>query len=112
MTHPFLAAVAAELSRRGFATLRYQFPYMERGGKRPDPPAIAHATVRAAVDAARLSLPDLPVIAGGKSFGGRMTSQAQAKAPNAGRLRPGISRFSAAPGGPAFTGASQAPVRC
>ena len=81
MTHPFLAAVAAELSRRGFATLRYQFPYMERGGKRPDPPAIAHATVRAAVDAARLSLPDLPVIAGGKSFGGRMTSQAQAKAP-------------------------------
>ncbi len=81
MTHPFLAAVAAELSRRGFATLRYQFPYMERGGKRPDPPAIARATVRAAVDAARLSLPDLPVIAGGKSFGGRMTSQAQAKAP-------------------------------
>ncbi len=81
MTHPFLAAVAAELSRRGFATLRYQFPFMERGGKRPDPPAIAHATVRAAVDAARLSLPDLPVIAGGKSFGGRMTSQAQAKAP-------------------------------
>ncbi len=81
MTHPFLAAVAGELSRRGFATLRYQFPYMERGGKRPDPPAIAHATVRAAVDAARLSLPDLPVIAGGKSFGGRMTSQAQAKAP-------------------------------
>ncbi len=81
MTHPFLAAVAAELSRRGFATLRYQFPYMERGGKRPDRPAIAHATVRAAVDAARLSLPDLPVIAGGKSFGGRMTSQAQAKTP-------------------------------
>ncbi len=81
MTHPFLAAVAGELSRRGFATLRYQFPYMERGGKRPDPPAIAHATVRAAVDAARLSLPDLPVIAGGKSFGGCMTSQAQAKAP-------------------------------
>ncbi len=81
MTHPFLAAVAAELSRRGFATLRYQFPFMERGGKRPDPPAIARATVRAAVDAARLSLPDLPVIAGGKSFGGRMTSQAQAKAP-------------------------------
>jgi predicted alpha/beta-hydrolase family hydrolase len=81
MTHPFLAAVAAELSQRGIATLRYQFPYMERGGKRPDPPAVAHATVRAAVDAARRSLPDLPLIAGGKSFGGRMTSQAQAKAP-------------------------------
>ncbi len=81
MNHPFLAAVAAELALRGIATLRYQFPYMERGGKRPDPPPLAHATVRAAVAAARGALPDLPLIAGGKSFGGRMTSQAQAKAP-------------------------------
>jgi uncharacterized protein len=81
MKHPFLAAVAAELAQRGIATLRYQFPYMERGGKRPDPPQLAHATVRAAVGAARRSLPDVPLIAGGKSFCGRMTSQAQAKAP-------------------------------
>jgi uncharacterized protein len=81
MTHPFLAAAAAELSARGIATLRYQFPYMERGSKRPDPPPLAQATVRAAVAAAATALPGLPVIAGGKSFGGRMTSQAQAKAP-------------------------------
>jgi len=81
MKHPFMAAVAAELAQRGIATLRYQFPYMERGGKRPDPPAVAHATVRAAVDAARPLLPKIPLIAGGKSFGGRMTSQAQAKTP-------------------------------
>ena len=80
MKHPFMAAVAAELAQCGIATLRYQFPYMERGGKRPDPPAIAHATVRAAVDAAGRSLPDVPLVAGGKSFGGRMASQAQAKA--------------------------------
>lgn len=81
MNHPFLAAVAAELAGRGIATLRYQFPYMERGGRRPDPPPIAHATVRGAVDAVRQLLPDIPLIAGGKSFGGRMTSQTQAKAP-------------------------------
>jgi uncharacterized protein len=81
MHHPFMAAVAAELSLRGIATLRYQFPYMERGGKRPDPPQLAHATVRAAVATALRVLPNLPLIAGGKSFGGRMTSQAQAKAP-------------------------------
>jgi uncharacterized protein len=80
MTHPFMAAVAAELTPRGIATLRYQFPYMERGGRRPDPPPLAHATVRAAVAAAHRLLPNLPLIAGGKSFGGRMTSQAQAKA--------------------------------
>lgn len=81
MKHPFLAAVAAELAQRGIATLRYQFPYMERGGKRPDPPPVAHATVRAAVNTAHQLLPNTPLIAGGKSFGGRMTSQAQAKAP-------------------------------
>jgi uncharacterized protein len=84
MNHRFLAAVAMELSRRGIATLRYQFPYMERGAKRPDPPHLAHATVRAAIAAARRALPNVPLIAGGKSFGGRMTSQAEAKAPLAG----------------------------
>jgi uncharacterized protein len=81
MRHPFMAAVAAGLVQRGIASLRYQFPYMERGGKRPDPPHLAHATVRAAVAAARQALPGLPLIAGGKSFGGRMTSQAQARVP-------------------------------
>jgi uncharacterized protein len=81
MTHPFMANVAAELAERGIATLRYQFPYMEVGGRRPDPPALAQAAVRAAVaEAARLAK-GLPLIAGGKSFGGRMTSQAQAAAP-------------------------------
>jgi uncharacterized protein len=81
MTHPFMRAVAAELAERGIATLRYQFPYMESGGKRPDPPKIAHAAVRAAVAEAQRRLPKLPLFAGGKSFGGRMTSQAQAAAP-------------------------------
>lgn len=81
MTHTFMEAVATGLAARNIATLRYQFPYMERGGKRPDTPAVAHATVRAAVAAAATHLPGLPLIAGGKSFGGRMTSQAQAKAP-------------------------------
>ena len=78
MNHAFMAAVAAELAERGIATLRYQFPYMEKGGKRPDPPKLAHATVRAAVAEAARLLPKLPLFAGGKSFGGRMTSQAQA----------------------------------
>ena len=81
MAHPFMAAVAAELGARGIATLRYQFPYMERGGKRPDPPRVAHAAVRAAVAEAARRWPKLLLIAGGKSFGGRMTSQAQAAAP-------------------------------
>jgi hypothetical protein len=81
MTHPFMAAVAAGLSSRGIATLRYQFPSMEAGKKRPDPPALAQATVRAAVAAAARELPRLPLVAGGKSFGGRMTSQAQAASP-------------------------------
>src|SRR5712675_537941 len=80
MAHPFLAAVAAELKQRGIATLRYQFPYMEAGGKRPDPPKLAQAAVRAAVAEAARLLPGLPLIAGGKSFGGRMTSQAEATA--------------------------------
>ena len=81
MTHPFMEAVATELGMRGVATLRYQFPYMERGAKRPDLPSLAHAAVRGAVaEAARLA-PGLALIAGGKSFGGRMTSQAQAASP-------------------------------
>jgi len=81
MTHPFMAALAAELSLCGIATLRYQFPYMEMGGGRPDSPKLAHATVRAAVIAATDLAPELALIAGGKSFGGRMTSQAQAAEP-------------------------------
>jgi uncharacterized protein len=81
MRHPFLAAVAEGLAERRVATLRYQFPYMERGGKRPDPPRLAHAAVRAAVAEALRLQPGVPLIAGGKSFGGRMTSQAQAEAP-------------------------------
>ena len=76
-----MAAVAEGLSSRGIATLRYQFPYMERGSRRPDPPKLAQATVRAAVAAAARARPELPLIAGGKSFGGRMTSQAQAAEP-------------------------------
>jgi hypothetical protein len=84
MTHPFMAAVAAGLGQRGVATLRYQFPYMEQGSKRPDAPKLAHATVRAAVAEAVRHVPKLPLVAGGKSFGGRMTSQAQAIAPLAG----------------------------
>ena len=84
MFHSFLDGVARGLAERDIATLRYQFPYIERGTKRPDPPTLAHATVRAAVaEAARLA-PALPLLAGGKSFGGRMTSQAQAAAPLAG----------------------------
>jgi len=81
MKHPFLAAVAAGLAQRGVATLRYQFPYMERGSRRPDTPKIAQAAVRAAVAEAAQHLPQLALFAGGKSFGGRMTSQAQAAAP-------------------------------
>ena len=84
MTHPFMETFAAGLRERGVASLRYQFPYMEKGGRRPDPPAVAHAAVRAAVAEAGRICPGLPLIAGGKSFGGRMTSQAQAIAPLAG----------------------------
>jgi len=81
MTHPWLEDMACRLADREVATLRFQFPYMERGSRRPDPPAVAHAAVQAAVaEAARLA-PELPIIAGGRSFGGRMTSQAQAREP-------------------------------
>ncbi len=81
MTHPFMEAAAQGLSERGVATLRYQFPYMEKGSKRPDPPATAQAAVRAAVTEAGRCCAGLRLIAGGKSFGGRMTSQAQAVSP-------------------------------
>lgn len=81
MHHPFMADLAAALGERGVATLRYQFPFMEHGSKRPDGPAVAQAAVRAAVAEAAARLPGLPLYAGGKSFGGRMTSQAQAAQP-------------------------------
>ncbi len=84
MSHPFMAAVADGLAERDIATLRYQFPYMEEGARRPDAPKIAQATVRAAVGEALRLLPELDVVAGGKSFGGRMTSQAQAASPLSG----------------------------
>jgi uncharacterized protein len=84
MTHAFMESVAQGLAARHVATLRYQFPYMEKGSKRPDPPALAQATVRAAVAATAVRCPGLPLFAGGKSFGARMTSQAQAVSPLAG----------------------------
>ncbi|WP_112663624.1 alpha/beta family hydrolase [Microvirga flavescens] len=81
MTHKGMSALADGLAARGVATLRYQFPYMERGSKRPDRPDVAHAAVRAAITEAIRCAPELPLFAGGRSFGGRMTSQAQAIAP-------------------------------
>jgi hypothetical protein len=81
MAHPSMASSAHGLAERGIATLRFQFPYMERGVGRPDPPPVAHAAVRAAVAKAAELAPDLPLFAGGRSFGGRMTSQAQAISP-------------------------------
>ncbi len=81
MRHPFLESISQGLAERSVATLRYQFPYMEQRARRPDPPAVAAATVRAAVMEAARVTPGLPLVAGGKSFGGRMTSTAQAEAP-------------------------------
>jgi predicted alpha/beta-hydrolase family hydrolase len=81
MTHASMETVAVGLAARSIATLRYQFSYMEKGSKRPDAPAVAHAAVRAAVTEAGRRCPSLPLIAGGRSFGGRMTSQAQALSP-------------------------------
>jgi predicted alpha/beta-hydrolase family hydrolase len=81
MTHRSMTAIADGLTALGAATLRYQFPFMEKGSRRPDSPAVAHATVRAAVSAARGLMDGLPLFAGGRSFGGRMTSQAQALEP-------------------------------
>jgi predicted alpha/beta-hydrolase family hydrolase len=76
-----MVGIADGLEALGVATLRYQFPYMEKGGKRPDSPAVAQATVRAALAQARAQAVALPLFAGGRSFGGRMTSQAQALEP-------------------------------
>lgn len=81
MTHPFLAMIADGLAARAVATLRFQFHYMQQGSRRPDPPKVAHVAVRAAVAEAAKRLPGVPLFAGGKSFGGRMTSQAQAVVP-------------------------------
>lgn len=81
MRHPFLEAIAQRLAEHGIASLRYQFPYMEKSARRPDPPAVAEAAVRAAVEEAARVAPGLPLVAGGKSFGGRMTSSAQANVP-------------------------------
>ena len=84
MRHRFMDAIAGALAARGIATLRYEFPYMSAGGRRPDPPPVLQTTVRAAVAAAARLAPDLPRVAGGKSLGGRMTSGAQAREPLAG----------------------------
>ncbi len=79
MRHRFMERIAGELADRGVATLRYQFPYLEQGSRRPDPPGVLEATVRAAVTKARELAPELPLVAGGKSMGGRMTSSAEAR---------------------------------
>lgn len=86
MRHPFMEAAAAELAARGIGTLRYEFPYMQKKSRRPDPPAVLQATVRAAVGAAAAAAPGLPLLAGGKSMGGRMTSLAAAEEPLPGVL--------------------------
>jgi predicted alpha/beta-hydrolase family hydrolase len=99
MEHRFLADVAIGLAARGIATLRYQFPYMEAGSKRPDRPEVAHTTVRAAVAEAAHRFPETRLIAGGKSFGGRMTSQAQANAPMSGLCGLGFFGFPLHPAG-------------
>lgn len=79
MNHPFMLRLSTALCSHGIGTLRFNFPYMEKGGKRPDPPAIAEKTVLMAVEAAAARFPRVPLLAGGKSFGGRMTSQALSK---------------------------------
>ena len=107
MTHGFMAAFADGLADRRIATLRYQFPFMETGSRRPDAPGLAHAAVRAAVAEAARNLPSIPVLAGGKSFGGRMTSQAQAEAPLAGVIGLAFLGFPLHPAGrPSVTRAS------
>src|SRR2546430_14410542 len=94
MRHPFLEAIAQRLAERSIATLRYQFPYMEQRARRPDPPAVAAATVRAAgAEAARVA-PGLPLLARGKTFGGRMTSTPQGGDPPSGVPGAGFLRFS------------------
>lgn len=81
MEHPFMEASARALAGRGIATFRYNFPYMEQRRGRPDPGSVLQRAVRAAVEAASAALPGVPLFAGGKSMGGRMSSEAQAKAP-------------------------------
>jgi predicted alpha/beta-hydrolase family hydrolase len=81
MRHTFMARLSEALAHAGVATLRYQFPFIENGSRRPDAPAVAHATVRAAATEMHARLPKAPLFAGGKSYGGRMTSQAQALVP-------------------------------
>jgi hypothetical protein len=110
MEHPFMVAVAAGLAVRGIANLRYQFPSMERQIKRPDPPQVAQATVRAVVTRLLDLLPNVPLIAGGKSFGGRMTSQAQAKVPTPGRPSTRVFWLSLAPGRSSVSGSCSTPV--
>ena len=112
MRHASMEAIAAGLAERGIATLRYQFPYMEKGGKRPDPPALAQATVRAAAAEAAQNCAGLPLIAGGKSFGGRMTSQAQAKAPLDGVKGIAFFGFPLHPAGEPAVRPRRASVRC
>ncbi len=94
MMHPFMTAIAQGLAERGISTLRYQFPYMEQGSKRPDTPRVAQAAVRAAVQETSRLVPELPIFAGGKSFGGRMTSSGIAVA---GSPRVGISGIPSSP---------------
>ena len=93
MAHPFMAAIASGLAERGIATLRYQFVYMEQGSKRPDAPKLAQLAVRAAVVEASRLRPELALFAGGKSFGGRMTSQAASRIAVTRSSRPHISRI-------------------
>src|SRR3954463_6246723 len=111
MDHPFMETVATGLCERGIATLRYQFPYMEKASKRPDAPDVAHAAVRAAVAEAARRCPGMPLIASGKSFGGRMTSQAQAIAPLPGVRGLAFLGFPAAPSRQAIHVAGRAPFR-
>ena len=82
MNHPFMVKLSDALADLGVATMRYNFPYMEKGKKRPDPPAISEKTVRRAIETADAKLPGVRILAGGKSFGGRMTSQALATSPD------------------------------
>src|SRR5438128_5327230 len=111
MRHPFLEVVAQRLAERSIATLRYQFPYMEQRGRRPDPPAVAAATVRAAVMEAARVAPRLPLVAGGKSFGGRMTSTAQGEAPLPAVRRAGSPGFPLHPPGRPGASPAQQPAR-
>jgi hypothetical protein len=110
MRHRFMETMATGLSQRRIATLRYQFPYMEKGSRRPDSPALAHATVRAAVAEARVRCPDIKLVAGGKSYGGRMTSQAQALSPLG--VCGLVFLLSPPSGGQTFARSSEAALRC